>query len=38
MPSMRHGSVTRHLWKLIIAGYWFVILVVTFLRLKHGGG
>jgi hypothetical protein len=35
---MRHGSLNRHLWKLLIAGYWLVILAVTFLRIKHGGG
>jgi hypothetical protein len=33
----REGSVTRHLWKLIVVGYWFVILLVTFLRIVLGG-
>jgi hypothetical protein len=29
--------VTRHLWKLIVVGYWFVILLVTVLRIMLGG-
>jgi hypothetical protein len=33
----REGSMTRHLWKFIIVGFWFVILLVTFLRIMLGG-
>jgi hypothetical protein len=33
----REGSVTRHLWIAIIAGYWFVILLVTLMRIMLGG-
>jgi hypothetical protein len=34
--SGRGGGMTGHLWKVIIVGYWFVILLVTFLRILHG--